>query len=117
MTRNDIRSKIASINDIKVKKITIKEWDNVEIEVRAMTGKQRSDLLNEAVGEDRTVDFAKIYPKVVIAGCYCPETGEQLFEKGDVGMLEGKCASAIEKIATTVLELSGLTDTDEIQKN
>jgi len=117
--RNLIRSKIVSAVDIKEETIVIPEWDNVEIVIRGMNGKQRALLMNKAVDAKKgTVSFSSIYPDACVFCCYTVE-GEQVFEPGDVEMLEGKSAAVIERIASKALEISGLTTQaeEEIEKN
>lgn len=117
--RNSIRSRIASASDIKSETIIVPEWDNVEIVIKGMTGKQRAELMQKAVDtKTGKVSFNSIYNDACISCCYTTE-GEQIFEKGDLSMLEEKSASVIERIAAKALEVSGLTDESEknLEKN
>ena len=111
-----LRDKILNAKDIDEKIVEIKEW-GCSVMVRSMTGKERAVFLkNTSNGE--TLDFEKMYPELVIATCYDPETKEKVFEKTDRDVINSKSASAIEKIAKVALEISGLGEgsQDKIKK-
>ena len=109
MSKVDIRAKIAGAQDIKKEMVTVEEWDNVEIEVRTLTGKERAVMMNSAIDTNTgTVDFVKMYPELIIAGSYDPESGDKLFSEGDRDFLNAKSGAAIEKLAAVILRLSGM---------
>lgn len=114
-----LRDKIFNTKDIDSEKVFVKQW-NVEIEVRGMTGKQRATVLQGSIGKDgKSIDFSKLYPDIVIATSYDPETGDAIFEATDRDMLNTKSSAATEKLAKTALKLSGLQEGnfEEIVKN
>lgn len=103
-----IRDKILNAKDIKSEVITIDEWD-VKIEIRTLTGLERSKLMNNALNiETGTVDFTKIYPELAIAASFDPESGEKIFSEGDRDIINGKSGAALEKIAQVAMRLSGM---------
>ena len=108
MSKINLREKILNAKDIREEKITIKEWE-VEVLVKGMTGKERANFLKLSTKNDK-VDFEAMYPTLVISSTYCPESGEKVFGIGDKDILNTKSASAVEKIAKKVLELSGLDE-------
>jgi hypothetical protein len=69
-------------------------------------------------GEARKTAIKNFRMKVVVLGCI-DETGNQLFSMKDIGALNKKSSSAIDKISTTILRLSGLRkeDIEEVSKN
>lgn len=102
----NLRDKILNAKDIDEKKIKIEEW-GVDVVVKSMTGKERATFLkNTSNGGE--LDFEKMYPELVIATCYDPDSGDKVFQKEDRDIINTKSAGAIEKIAKIALELSGL---------
>lgn len=115
---NKLREKILNTKDIKSELVTVEEWD-ATLEVRALTGKQRANVITSALGPNGRMDFEKLYPELVISSCYDPETKERVFEKTDKDLLNEKSGGALEKIAQVVIKLSGLKpdSVDESAKN
>lgn len=113
----NLREKILNAKDIKEELVKIEEWD-VEVIVKSMTGLERANFLKNSAGKDGSFDFEKLYPQLVIATTFDPETGEKLFSKEDRDILNSKSAGAIEKIAKIALKMSGLGDDsmDDIKK-
>jgi len=118
--RDQLRSKIVSASDIKEEIIEIPEWDNAKILLKGLSGKQRAEMMTSAVDtSSKAINFSKVYPDLLIMGCYEPEEKTKLFENGDRKMLEGKSASIVERIAYKLLDLSGLSENakEKIEKN
>lgn len=113
-----LREKILNSNDIRKEIITIEEWD-VQVEIRSLTAKKRSQLINAAMTDKGRIDFEKIYPELVIASTYDPITSDFVFEPTDRDMLNEKNGGALEKIAQVAMRLSGLTSKaeEEAKKN
>jgi hypothetical protein len=114
-----LRDKILNSKDIKKEIVTIKEWDNVKIEIRTMSGKERSVLLKTAVDKNGELDFEKMYPSIIIATAYDPDTGEKVFNQEDREILNTKSAKCVEEIAKVALRLAGLDgeSAKSIEKN
>lgn len=103
----DLRQQILDTDDIKEEEVGVEEW-NCKILVRGLTGKDRSEILTSALTRDGRLDFSKVYPDLVIATSFDPETGEKIFSKTDREVLNEKSGSALEKIAGKAVKLSGL---------
>ncbi len=112
----NLKEKIKDTNDIRKETVKVPEWD-VKIEIRTMTGVQRSLMMNRAIDKKGTILYERMYPDMVIACCYDPKTGEQIFEEADKDWLMEKSCSAIELIATKAMRLSGLVGIEEAEKN
>lgn len=99
---------------LKTETVEIPEW-GVTVSVREMTGRDRAHFTKLSVGEK----FEEMWPDVVIACTFDVETGESAFEKADRDALKAVSASALDRIATTALRLSGmdLKAIDEAEKN
>lgn len=112
---SDLRAKIFAAKDIGVQVIAVPEWD-VQIEVRGMTGQERSEFMRAAIdhktGQPR---LDRVYSQVVITCCYDPATGERLFSDADRDLLDTKAASATALLAQVAMELSGI-DEDAVNR-
>lgn len=103
----NLRSQILNSNDIKSEMVTIEEW-GVTVEVKSLTSKKRANVLSESMDGKGRMDFEKLYPDLVIASTYDPETHDAVFQMADRDLLNEKSGGALEKIAQVVLRLSGL---------
>lgn len=106
---NNIRSKILGAQDIKEELLTIDEWD-VEVLVKGLTGKNRARIMQACVNKKGDVDYEKMYPLLVINGAYDPETLTRIFQEADKDAIGDKAGGAVERIALTVMSLSGLSE-------
>jgi hypothetical protein len=115
----NIRETILNSNDIKKEVITVEEWGNVKIEIRTMSGLERANMLKSSVNKDGTTDLVKLYPEVIIASVYDPDTGLKVFTKEDRDIINSKSSACIEKVAKVALKLNGLDEDthEEIEKN
>lgn len=102
-----LREKILNSNDIKSEKLMIEEWE-VEVEIKALTGKKRAAIMTTAIDSRGKMDFEKLYAELVISSTYDIESQELIFEPTDRDMLNEKSGGVLEKIAQVVIKLSGL---------
>ena len=100
-----IRDQILNSNDIPKKLVKVKEW-NVEVEVRGMTGAERTRILDLAQG-DGGMNLQMDYPEIVISTAFDAETGEKIFSPEDRTALLSKSANALDALATVGMQLSG----------
>lgn len=114
----DLRAHIFNVTDLKEEIVDVPEW-GCTILVKGMTAKQRADAMKGALFADGTPNLEMMYPKLCIASCYHPETGEQIFREADRDMLNTKAGGVLEKLALVAARLSGLDGTQlaEIRKN
>jgi hypothetical protein len=110
----NLREKILNMSDVKKELVEIEEWE-CKVEVRSLSGKERAKISSSAVDGNGKVDMENMYPTILIASCFDPETGEKLFTEGDRDILNTKNASALEKIAVVAMRLSGLSQSAEKQ--
>jgi hypothetical protein len=103
-----LRDQILNSNDIPKELVKVKEW-GIEIEVRGMTGAERTRILDIAMGKDQDVNLQMVYPEIVIATAFDAETGEQIFTPADRTALLSKSANALDRLATVGMRLSGFT--------
>lgn len=110
----NLRDKILSSDDIKAEIVKVEEWD-VELEIKSLTGKARAKLMNETMNNNGKMDMEKLYPQLVIACTYDPETHKRVFEINDRDLINTKNSGALERIAKVAMRLSGL-DADSVEK-
>jgi hypothetical protein len=103
----NLREKILGASDIRREQVHVPEWE-VEVEVRGLTGAQRARLMKNSVDAKGAVDFERMYPELLIASTFEPETGEPLFTAADRDALSAKSGAALERIAQAAMRLSGL---------
>lgn len=113
-----LRDQILSLNDIPRELVFIKEW-NLEIEVRGMTGAQRTRILDLAMDDKSGINLQLVYPEIVISTSFDPSTGELIFSPEDRDALLSKSANALDKLAQAGMRLSGFTQqaSDELGKD
>lgn len=102
-----LRDRILAADDIGRKTVHVDVWD-VDVEVRTMTAGKRAEMMRASVGPDGNIDPTELWPLVIVATAYDPETGEPLFTSADVEMLKTKSASAVEFLGTEAMALSGM---------
>lgn len=120
MDKKNIRELIFNSNDISKEIITVKEWGNVEIEIKQMTAGERTKLLGQAFDQKTDqIDTTKVYAEVIIMCTYIPGTNEKVFNLPDRDMLNKKNGKVIEKIALKILDSNTVTDEskEEVEKN
>ena len=112
-----IRDLILAKQDIPSEVVDVPEW-GVKVEVRGMTGAERTRIMDKASDSEGGVNLQFIYPEIVIATSFDPESGEQIFVPTDRDVLLSKSASAIDRIALVGMRLSGFTKeaADELGK-
>lgn len=103
-----IRDTIQAADDIEKRLIEVPEWD-VTIEMRSPTVAARGAAMSEYMNGTK-VDYARMYPSLVIQCAYDPEDGSKLFTVADIEWLGEKSAAAMERLGDVALELSGLKD-------
>lgn len=113
-----LRDKILQASDIVTERVEVPEW-GIAVDVKTMTGAERAMIMQSTAEAGGQMDFTNIYPEVVIACTYDPETGERVFSYDDKPHLMAKSGLAIDRIALVGLRLSGFTkeSTDEMGKD
>jgi len=104
-----IREQILATDDIPKKLVEVPEW-GMSIEVRGMTGADRTAILENAVNPTTgVVDLKIMYPDIVIASAHDPETGEKIFSPEDRDLLMAKSATALDRLAEAGMQVGGLS--------
>lgn len=118
----DLREEILGIKDCDEKIITIKKWNSRKVLVKAFTAGARYELISQSTlvkDGEADIDGKKLMILTVIESAYDPATGKRLFTIADYETLMAKSYGAIEAIARTANELSGVGDDaiEESEKN
>jgi hypothetical protein len=109
----NLRDKILAAQDIPSETVEIPEW-GVELLVKGMTAGDRLLLMQNAYDQTtQQVNMAIVYPDVVVACAYDPESGEPVFSSDDKGELMKKASAAIERLAGIGLRLSGIGQVEQ----
>jgi hypothetical protein len=103
-----LRDRIFAADDIGKEEIHVPQWD-VNLELRTMTAAERSKMLGSAADDDGNMNFDELYPRILIATVFDPESGEPVFSAEDVASLQNKSAAAVEFVAQKSMALSGLS--------
>jgi hypothetical protein len=103
-----LRDQILAANDIPSEKVPVPEW-GVTVEVRGMTGAERTRIMDKAVDQQGGINLQFVYPEIVIATSFDNETGEQIFKPSDRDTLLSKSAVALDRLAQVGMRLSGFT--------
>jgi len=102
-----LRDRILSANDLTSEMVEIPEWD-VTVEVRGMSAADRTSLM-DAAAEGGSVNTSLLFPSLVIACTFDPETGERVFGEEDRPALGEKNGLAIERVVQVAMRLSGMS--------
>ena len=113
-----LRDQILASDDIPSEKVPVPEW-GVTVEVRGMTGAERTRIMDKAVDQQGGVNLQFVYPEIVIATSFDDVTGEQIFKPSDRDTLLTKSAVALDRLAQVGMKLSGFTQesSDEAGKD
>lgn len=110
------REMARAANDLPVERVDVPEWgEDVFVMARGMSGKER-DLFEGWVAKNRSgkmveIDLTNLRGKLVVL-CAVDEEGRRVFGDGDAEWLGEKSAEALDRIATVIMRLSGLSAGD-----
>lgn len=113
-----LKEKIFQAKDIQSEITDIPEW-GVKIEIRGMNGASRSKIMGAVMDEMGNIQQSELYPLLLIACCFDPETGEPIFQNNDKKAIMEKSGAVLERIAGICSRLSGIgTEArEETEKN
>lgn len=94
--------------------VKIPEW-HVEVLCRSLNAEDRITIQLSAYDEKtKRTDFRKVFYAIVVAGCFNPTTGNRAFtDKHKETLMQH--GGAIERLAMTILRLSGMLAGGEAQ--
>ncbi len=99
-----LRDTILKADDIAEDTVTVPEWDDVKILLRAMDGKQHAKYVDVVTADDSSHRYADI----LINSAYDPDTRELLFDPADRDALMEKDGGVLMWLSLIVIrDLSG----------
>lgn len=110
---SDIKNLIFAADDIASEDVVVPEWGSVTITLRAMSARDRADVIEHASTNGTITDLALFHALTVIYGAFDPDTGARIFVLSDVDALMQKAAGVLERIATRILTISGMTKEEQ----
>jgi hypothetical protein len=106
-----LRDQIANADDLYAESVHVPEWD-VTIEMRTPTLAERSTMVRRFVKDDGSAaidNLGEMFPALLVATCFDPETGEALFSESDFDLIRSKNGAIVERLAQIALRLAGLS--------
>lgn len=102
---------ILNLNDERTKIIVVPEWNDMKILCKNLTGADRAIISKMLTvdGDTNEIKTDSTTADLVLLGAYNPDTGDRIFAQSQRSMLLAKNSKALELIATTIQELSGLS--------
>lgn len=104
-----IRDKIRKAQDRTSEIVDVPEW-GVTVEVRSMTGTQRSEIVTALTG-DGDNKMAALWGSMLVSCVYDPETGDPVFKEGDAAwLLEEKSSTVLDSLSNVCLRVAGIVE-------
>lgn len=103
-----LRDRILQAADTTNEIVDIPEW-GVAVEVRSMSGAARASIVQAGALQGQLPDMSKFTSDIVVMCTFDPDTGEQVFTKDDAELVMEKNGSALERIVTVAMRLSGFS--------
>lgn len=104
-----IRDKVLSIDDRKLEKMYVQEWDET-IYLKTMTAKERDSYIQRSDKMESEAEKSAL----MIVTFVCESDGSRAFEEADIEKLADKNAAVIDRIIHEIIVLNGL-DSDAIE--
>lgn len=110
VTRLSIRDRVVAARPYKSEFLPVEDWD-ATVEVRSLPLGERNDMMASIIDEETGKgDFKAMFPALLIAAVYDPETGEKVFAPDDAAVINGLDSGVVDAVAEVALRLSGLSD-------
>lgn len=106
-----LREAILNADDLESRTVEVPEW-GVTVELRSPSVERRGEMMTEYM-TDGAIDFVRLYPALIVATAFDPESGDALFTNGDIPLLAKKSAKAMERLGAIASELSGMTNVQD----
>jgi len=104
----NLRDKIMAAEDIPSEVVNVPEW-SVEVLVKGMSAGERLRLMSNAFDMNtQQVNMSIVYPDVLVACTFDPESGDAVFTEQDKTAILAKSSAAVERVANVGLKLSGI---------
>ena len=119
---NTLKDLILGSDDLPFRDVTIPEWGNVEVRIKAMTDRQLADYQDSSTkmrthkGDDGVdIQMKNRRAHVVVKCLYDPETNTRIFDDRDAVKLESKNAGVVAALFAVISTLTNLDRSFEEQ--
>ena len=104
-----IRDKIRKAQDRTSEIVEVPEW-GVTVEVRSMTGSQRSAIVT-ALTSDEDNKMEALWGGMLVSCVYDPETGDPVFKEDDAEwLLNDKSSTVLDRLSNVCLQVAGIVE-------
>tara|TARA_Y100000361_G_scaffold151790_2_gene169913 strand:+ start:899 stop:1276 length:378 start_codon:yes stop_codon:yes gene_type:complete len=104
-----IREKIRKAQDRTSQIVEVPEW-GVIVEVRSMTGTQRSAIVT-ALTSDEDNKMEALWGGMLVSCIYDPETGDPVFKEDDAEwLLNEKSSTVLDRLSNVCLQVAGIVE-------
>jgi|TARA_R100001463_G_scaffold675_3_gene3049 hypothetical protein len=104
-----IRDKIRKAQDRISEIVEVPEW-GVTVEVRSMTGTQRSQIVTALTSDDDN-KMEALWGGMLVSCVYDPETGEAVFAEDDAEwLLNEKSSNVLDRLSNVCLQVAGIVE-------
>jgi len=104
-----IRDKIRKAQDRTSEIVEVPEW-GVTVEIRSMTGSQRSAIVT-ALTSDEDNKMEALWGGMLVSCVYDPETGDPVFKEDDAEWLLGeKSSTVLDRLSNVCLQVAGIVE-------
>ena len=104
-----IRDKIRKAQDRTSQIVEVPEW-GVTVEVRSMTGTQRSAIVT-ALTSDEDNKMEALWGGMLVSCIYDPETGDPVFKEDDAEwLLNEKSSTVLDRLSNVCLQVAGIVE-------
>ena len=101
-----LRDTIRESVDLESEVVDVPEWDDVRLELRGMTGKQRMKMSKVAQQKGAQDHF---YSDMLLVLAFDPETGDPVFDVADRDWLMEKSGAVLDRLIGVINQLSGIS--------
>lgn len=108
------RDHVLAAADANTETVAVPEWGG-SVVVRSMTAGDR-DKFDAMVASTKNVGYSGVRVWTVLA-CCVDDSGNKLFRTEDEPALRLKSAAVIERIFEAALRVSGITGSEQLEKN
>lgn len=113
VTRPSMRDRIIALRPYTSELVEVPAWGET-VEVRSLPLGERNDMMMSVMDPvTNKPDLKAMYPALLIATAYNPETGEKVFAPDDAATIQGLDANAVDRVAKAALNLSGMGKDDK----
>jgi len=109
----DARNKILQFKKVKTEIVKMEEWDDLEVHIQGLTGRQLDSIMSSAKKDQADTDT--MFNLIIL--CSMDEKGNKIFKDDDLEVLKDMPLGPVQKLGTKCLEINGFTSVADKKKN